>query len=272
MENMEKVTSAESMEKLAEKAGQHRADLLKLAGVKKVPESVSYGDFANVLAKRIRNSLAAESASAYNSALLLGMLSDAKIWVVAHDESGKSFKSETQYLKYMFPDYASSTVMLYADIGRTIYLPIKEGKAEMSGLERLAEVPPATLKATLKYVKTAEGREALKKGIAGVKNARITGKILSESLKDLSTSKDRAGAVSDSDEAQALKTAQELSGEAYKIKLSRLFLGVAKTKDSEAQFLVPEGKESELKALLMDAKNDTVKAAEIIDYIISFIK
>ena len=194
-------------------------------------------------------------------ALTFGTLSTFEVWKTAVAPDGKPYKSENAYLKGRFPGYAVSTTSIYADVGRNIYLPIRQENPNYKGLEWMADLSPSAAKFLLAAVKNDNMRPLLP---AAYQEAKANGPITNRAIANIAkTVKEKAGLTTPrtADETQPDNDgtiADQLAGNALSKKLREFIIG-EKVND-ELQLLVPEEKVLNLIALAKDCAMDGTKA------------
>lgn len=195
-------------------------------------------------------------------ALLFGTLSAYEVWKTGVAPDGKPYKSENAYLKGRFPGYAVSTTSIYADVGRNIYLPIKEKNPAYAGLEWMEQLSPSAAKFLLAAVKNENTRPLLP---AAYEEAKAAGPITNRAVANIAkTVKEKAGLTQPrtADETQsdnAADVADQLTGNAMGKKVREYIIG-EKVND-ELQLLIPEEKVLNLIATLMECAKNADNAA-----------
>ena len=143
-------------------------------------------DVAAQLVQAASVSLERVSTASYNASIYMGVLSDCEAWKAAFAPDGKRYKSENAYLRDFFPGYAVSTTSIYADVGKTVYLPILQHKPGYEGLEYLLEVSPSNVKFLLNTIKDDEKRALLPEALEKAQSdGKITQRIIGKIAKDI---------------------------------------------------------------------------------------
>lgn len=180
-------------------------DYLTKAGVKGVD---SLSDKAAVIVRMATVNMDKASNAAKSAALEMGILSITNQWKAVVAPDGKPYKSENAFLRDFFPGYAVSTTSLYADVGKSIYIPVLQKWSGYEGLDFLVDLSPSNAKFLLATVKDEDKRallpaafEANKANDGSLKQAAIVK--MAKEIKDKLESSDESDSSSDSNESNA---------------------------------------------------------------------
>lgn len=170
-----------------------RNSLVKNSGVaKSCADSLS--DNAALLVHSATASMDKASLSLKSAALNLGVLSYTNQWKAAKAPDGKPYKSENAFLRDVFPGYAVSTTSLYADVGKSIYIPILQHTEGYEGLEFLLELSPANAKFLLATVKDDDKRALLPSAYAeATKDSKLNQRKIQAMAKSIKDKLDMVG-------------------------------------------------------------------------------
>lgn len=206
-----------------------------------------------------------------SAALKMGVLSSVEYWKAAIAPDGKSYKSENAFLRDYFPGYAVSTTSLYADVGKTIYIPVLQKRPGYEGLEFLADMSPSNAKFLLATVKDDEKRALLPSAYADVaKNGKLNqraivqmAKTIKEQVESDDTTSDANpdGAAMPKTEDEAADIQAQLQGKPTMSNMTteaktRLYFQCALNDDNELAALVSEEYISAFVGLLTKASGD----------------
>lgn len=235
-------------------------------------------DKAAILVQSATVDLDKVSTASKSAALKMGVLSSAEYWKAAFAPDGKSYKSENAFLRDYFPGYAVSTTSLYADVGRSIYIPILQKRPGYEGLEFLADMSPSNAKFLLATVKDGDKRALLPAAYAdAVKNGKVNQRAIVQMAKsikeqvesdDTSTDANPDGAAMPKSEKESADIQAQLQGklstpnDTTEAKM-RLYFQCALNDDNELAALVPEQYISAFMGLLTKASGDATVAMSL---------
>lgn len=235
-------------------------------------------DKAAILVQSATVDLDKVSSASKSAALKMGVLSSAEYWKAAVAPDGKAYKSENAFLRDYFPGYAVSTTSLYADVGKSIYIPILQKRPGYEGLEFLADLSPSNAKFLLATVKDDEKRALLPAAYADtVKNGKLNQRAIVQMAKDVkkkvegddsSSDANPDGAAMPKTEEEAADIQVQLQGKLAKPDESteaktRLYFQCALNDDNELAALVPEQYVSTFMGLLTKAAGDATVAMSL---------
>lgn len=235
-------------------------------------------DRAAILVQSATVDLDKVSSASKSAALKMGVLSSAEYWKAAVAPDGKPYKSENAFLRDFFPGYALSTTSIYADVGRSIYIPILQKRPGYEGLEFLADLSPANAKFLLASVKDGEKRALLPAAYAdAVKGGKLNQRAIVQMAKEVKKKVEGDDNPSDANpdgvampktEEEAAKIQAQLQGklakpdETTEAKM-RLYFQCALNDDNELAALVPEQYVSAFMGLLTKAAGDATVAMSL---------
>lgn len=235
-------------------------------------------DKAAILVQSATVDLDKISSASKSAALKMGVLSSAEYWKAAVAPDGKAYKSENAFLRDYFPGYAVSTTSIYADVGRSIYIPILQKRPGYEGLEFLADLSPANAKFLLASVKDDEKRALLPAAYAdAVKGGKLNQRAIVQMAKEVKKKVEGGDTPSDAnpDGAAMPKTEEEAAdvqvqlqgklgkpNETTEAKM-RLYFQCALNDDNELAALVPEQYVSAFMGLLTKAAGDATVAMSL---------
>lgn len=232
-------------------------------------------DKAAILVQSATVDLDKVSSASKSAALKMGVLSSAEYWKAAVAPDGKPYKSENAFLRDYFPGYAVSTTSLYADVGKTIYIPILQKHRGYEGLEFLADLSPSNAKFLLAAIKDDEKRALLPEFYAdAVKKGKLNQRAIVQMAKDvkkkvegddLPSNANPDGVAMPKSEEEAADIQAQLQGKLAKPDESteakmRLYFQCALNDDNELAALVPEQYVSAFIGLLTKAAGDATVA------------
>lgn len=212
------------------------------------------------------------------AALKMGVLSITNQWKAAVAPDGKTYKSENAFLRDFFPGYAVSTTSLYADVGKSIYIPILQKWPGYEGLEFLADMSPSNAKFLLATVKDDEKRALLPAAYNdAVKNGKLNQRVIVQLAKNIkekvegdeeSSNANPDGAAVPSDASDAATIQAQLNGKLDTPNTTteakvRLYFQAALNDDNELASLVPEQYVSAFIGLLTQAAGDATVAMSL---------
>lgn len=241
-------------------------DYLSKAGVKGVD---SLSDKAAVIVRMATVNMDKASNAAKSAALDMGILSITNQWKAAIAPDGKPYKSENAFLRDFFPGYAVSTTSLYADVGKSIYIPVLQKWPGYEGLDFLVNLSPSNAKFLLATVKDDEKRallpayyDANKANDGSLKQAAIVkmAKEIKDKLESSDESDDSNESNANPDNAAAPKDEKEAADIKTQLQGSLTFGNAPTT-------------EAKVRLAFAAAKNDTDEIAALISeqYITDFI-
>lgn len=141
-------------------------------------------DIAAQLVYQTTRALGRADSAARSAAMFLGILSETEQWKAATAPDGKAYTNENAFLRDLFPKYAVSTTSVYADVGRNVYIPIREKRPGYEGLSALASMSPSVVKGVLKAIKDDDARAYLPQAIKDVQGkGNLTARVLVEAGK-----------------------------------------------------------------------------------------
>lgn len=144
-------------------------------------------DIAAQLVYQTTRALGRADSAARSAAMFLGILSETEQWKAATAPDGKAYTNENAFLRDLFPKYAVSTTSVYADVGRNVYIPIKQKRPGYEGLTALASMSPSVVKGILKAIKDDDARGYLPQAIKDVQgDGKLTSRVLVEAGKKAS--------------------------------------------------------------------------------------
>lgn len=209
-----------------------------------------------------------KSASAIREAALsMGILSSVEYWKAAIAGDGKAYKNENAFLRDMFPGYAVSTTSIYADVGKTIYLPILQHMPGYDGLEDLLNMSPSVVKGLLKAFKSEQGLAMLPPAVEKAKsenNGKLNTRLLNAIAKDIKNATEGTVETADLPDGteKPEQTAADLQGHAVQTVEGRVRMAfMASMNDvGELACLVPEQSILDFIALLNDGAGNATTA------------
>lgn len=212
-----------------------------------------------------------------SAALKMGVLSSSEYWKAAFAPDGKPYKSENAFLRDYFPGYAVSTTSLYADVGKTIYIPILQKRPGYEGLEFLTDMSPSNAKFLLATVKDDKKRALLPGAyVDAVKNGKLNQRAIVEMAKsikkqvedDSPSNANPDSAAMPKSEGESAEIQSQLQGKldtpnATTEAKTRLYFQCALNDDNEIAALVPEQYVSAFIGLLTQAAGDATVAMSL---------
>lgn len=254
------------------KIGYARGSLLSAKSARSFLENagIPSDGLSDVAAKLVvnANTNLEKSASAIREAALsMGILSSVDYWKAAIAGDGKAYKNENAFLRDMFPGYAVSTTSIYADVGKTIYLPILQHKQGYEGLEDLLNMSPSVVKGLLKAFKSEQGLAMLPSAVEKAKsenNGKLNTRLLNaiaKGIKDVTEGTVETAELPDGSEKPE-QTAADLQGHAVQTVEARIRMAfMAALNDvGELACLVPEQSILDFVALLNDGAGNATTA------------
>lgn len=175
-----------NLEEIGVKLGNMSAKTARTSLARVGVNADALSDKAAILVQSATVDLDKVSNAAKSAALKMGVLSDAEYWKAALAPDGKSYKSENAFLRDYFPGYAVSTTSLYADVGKSIYIPILQKRPGYEGLDFLVDMSPSNAKFLLATVKDDEKRALLPSAYAEIaKTGKLNQRAIAQMAKNI---------------------------------------------------------------------------------------
>lgn len=234
-----------------------------------IPSS-GLSDVAAKLVVNANTNLEKSASAIREAALSMGILSSVDYWKAAIAGDGKAYKNENAFLRDMFPGYAVSTTSIYADVGKTIYLPIIQHKPGYEGLEDLLSMSPSVVKGLLKAFKSEQGLSMLPPAVEKAKSengGKLNTRLLNAIAKGIKEATEGTVETADLPDGteNAEQTAADLQGHNVPTVEGRVRMAfMASMNDvGELACLVPEQSILDFIALLSDGAGNATTAMTI---------
>lgn len=267
-----------NLDEIGVKLGNMTAKTARVSLTRAGVNADALSDKAAILVQSATVDLDKVSNASKSAALKMGVLSSAEYWKAAIAPDGKSYKSENAFLRDYFPGYAVSTTSLYADVGKSIYIPILQKRPGYEGLDFLVDMSPSNAKFLLATVKDDEKRALLPGAYDdAVKNGKLNQRAIAQMAKtikeqiegdDTTSNANPDGAAMPKSEEEAADIQSQLQGklttpnDTTEAK-TRLYFQCVLNDDNELAALVPEQYVSAFAGLLTQAAGDATVAMSL---------
>lgn len=236
--------------------------------------STNLSDVTAYAAYKVSAALKKSDSAIKDVCKIAGVFRLAETWKTEKDDNGKPFKSENSFLKALFPNYATSTVTLYADVGATIYIPAALG--ELNDLKGIEDLGPSNAKFLCGAIKDAQKRKMLPAALKDAQDAnggRLSQRAIQSAIKSVNNA--ISGNNTNTDNTKAGTIADELSAGGISKTVNALiqwdYNGDDK-KDSDLCAIVLSRNVNDFVSLLTKASKDSDTASAVCDALLKLVK
>lgn len=216
--------------------------------VSKFPDAVKQGIYA------VTNALENKEYANIQISKVLGVIKASGHYKKWQSPNGRKYKDFKEFCAAVFPEYSYKSLVLYADVGTYIYVPVAAGLAGYEKFAELAAFPPSKLKNLVAVFKDTERLAKLPKALPAAD------KIMEMSQRDLE--KAAAATKSAADGRHSTDTPEDEEQRKQLLEFSKMFL-FGKSDAGELECLIPKAE---------TAKKTLETVASSPDAAIAFVK